>query len=963
MNLLIEASAGTGKTHQLVEYLISLLNQGVEPREIVALTFSRAAAGEIFARFVTRLASQAETDERAAAALRKVLATQHLSQIGTLDSFLMRILRVFPLELGLVGDIEIMGPYSEALAQTQVASSILHRTGRRDRVAFGDAFRFAKKSENPKSFVGDYKKIVAQWHKAFAANASPSAWGDPKTVFGEDVDFVFSPQEGRKRLRRDAERLEETFGRSRDKEKWTDFARWVRSFRGSFSSPKGFAKALLEKIERPFDDPAYRFAFNRREIALTCDETAVVRTALRDVFAYSLNEKLRLAQGYGRLLADFEKAYDRRVRQRGHLVFDDVPRLISSLPDESRLALEYRTDSHIRAWALDEFQDTSREQWKALSNLIDEAKQSDGEKALFIVGDTKQAIYGWRNGDISIFLKERDSGHYEIRELTETYRSGPAVVEAVNAVFSDEAGVVKSEFPACVWSAPLHVAHDANVLGFVRIAEAASREKEAFIDPVFRALEATIGLTENDPRRRNVSTAILVRKNGFGRLLADELKTKGVEGVIWEGETELLGASTLSAFLDLVQLADHPADRLAYNHFLRTPLARAKYPGGVPSQSALSLEMAKALSERGLVRTFRELRGHLDEDPEKAWDVFAEERYTDMLRAAAEFELVMKPDTHLSDFEDYLASQKKRTHAAEGKIRIMTIHHAKGLGFDYVVVPLYEGTDGLEKNKDDILKGDGWALPMVNEHVAKLHPRLKEAFEEQTLRRTQEELCTYYVALTRAKKAMTLVLAPEPVNGTTLRFSTLVRRALVENADLRERLEHRDVTSLAQTPAAPTVAPQEPSRPAPPPFARAKRTDVHRLLPSRRFESGIPADTLFWRRTVREDARRRGVESHAKMEKVLFSPALPRPEGFVELWREKPFEVFVDGAWMSGRFDRVTFFKTPAGLSAEIVDFKSSLKSPERYAAQLEDYRRAVSALTAIPLERISARLALLPEA
>ena len=99
------------------------------------------------------------------------------------------------------------------------------------------------------------------------------------------------------------------------------------------------------------------------------------------------------------------------------------------------------------------------------------------------------------------------------------------------------------------------------------------------------------------------------------------------------------------------------------------------------------------------------------------------------------------------------------------------------------------------------------------------------------------------------------------------------------------------------------------------------------------------------------------------MEKTLFSPAFPRPEGFVELWREKPFEVFLDGAWMSGRFDRVTFFTTPDGLAAEIIDFKSSLKNPERHAPQLEAYRRAVAALTGIPLTRISARLCRLPEA
>ena len=87
-NVLIAASAGTGKTQALAERLIALVKGGLEPHEIVALTFSRAAAGEIFERFVSLLAERAKGDPSCAALLRKVIATQHLSQIGTLDSFL-----------------------------------------------------------------------------------------------------------------------------------------------------------------------------------------------------------------------------------------------------------------------------------------------------------------------------------------------------------------------------------------------------------------------------------------------------------------------------------------------------------------------------------------------------------------------------------------------------------------------------------------------------------------------------------------------------------------------------------------------------------------------------------------------------------------------------------------------------------------------------------------------------------
>ena len=144
-NVLIEASAGTGKTQALAERLITLVKGGVEPQEIVALTFSRAAAGEIFERFVSLLAERAKDDPSCAKLLRKVIATQHLSQIGTLDSFLMRIVRSFPLELGLEGRVEIMDDYRANQELARTSFGILRRTDVSARRAFFDAFAFAMK--------------------------------------------------------------------------------------------------------------------------------------------------------------------------------------------------------------------------------------------------------------------------------------------------------------------------------------------------------------------------------------------------------------------------------------------------------------------------------------------------------------------------------------------------------------------------------------------------------------------------------------------------------------------------------------------------------------------------------------------------------------------------------------------------------------------------------------------------
>ena len=401
-NVLIEASAGTGKTQALAERLIELVRGGLEPYEIVALTFSRAAAGEIFERFVSLLAERAESDPACAGLLRKVIATQHLSQIGTLDSFLMRIARSFPLELGLDGGVEIMDDYRAGQELARTSFSILRRTDANSRRAFTDAFSLAMNGEDVRSFIDSYRSFVRSWQSLVRAHPSERAWGDAAAIWGETPAWAKTDEEG-------LSRLADSLVGICDSAAWTEFVEWVRGFRGDFTGVKGFAKKFFE-LDDFLSGSSLEVKFNRKTYSFDSAQTKAVRDAMLGVCGYVVACSLGFARGVYRLISEYEKDYDANVRGRGLLVFDDVPRLLSSLPADVRLALEYRLDAKIRAWALDEFQDTSRDQWAALSPLVDEAKMSDGEKSVFVVGDRKQAIYGWRNGDVGIFRGERDSG-------------------------------------------------------------------------------------------------------------------------------------------------------------------------------------------------------------------------------------------------------------------------------------------------------------------------------------------------------------------------------------------------------------------------------------------------------------------------------------------------------------------------------------------------------------------------
>ena len=961
-NRLIEASAGTGKTQALAERLIALLRAGLRPQEIVALTFSRAAAGEIFERFVTLLAEYAEKNPKDAALLREVIATQHLSQVGTLDGFLMRIVRSFPLELGLVGELEILDDYASAAARARVSFDILRRTDATLKRTFNEAFSLAMNRENVRSFVETYRAFVSAWHERFLELPDPRAWGEASRI---GLASSASEPSSSSDLARCADALVGIV----DSDAWREFADWVRGFRGSFAGAKGFAKKFLEQGDALFAGATVEVSLSRKAYAFGGREAAAIRAAFAAVFGFVLRQKLEMARGVCTLVRSFEEAYARQVRSAGHLVFSDIPRLIAGLDDDARLALEYRMDAKIRAWALDEFQDTSREQWRALSGLIEEAKQSDGEKSVFVVGDRKQAIYGWRNGDVRIFTGERESGAYEVGELKKSWRYGEPIVEAVNAVFVR--GRLRDEFPA--WEAPAHETAKPELGGFVQTVESPGPKKEDFIEPVYNALRAV------DPVGRKLSAAVLVRTNGFGELLAAELKRRGLDGVVWEGESDILDTPALVAFLDPLALADHPGDRQAYEHFRRSPLARAKYGEQMPSAAEISGEFAHLFATKGLVRTFRELRAALPEDPSEAWSAFTEMRFTDLLRAAAEFERTLQAGVRLGDFVSYLKSRTKRNVAEPGKIRILTIHRSKGLGFDYVVLPLYEH-DALDAEPEGPLVTDDWILPDPGAQVTRVLPGLREAAALRRVKSEQEALCTYYVAMTRAKRAMTVILHPEPKASSARRFSQFVREAIPEPiGDPRwyERL-------AAQGPSdAKLVAPAAPGARHPAQGTRHKaQGTIRRRLPSLSFHTGQSAGELFAAASGRRSAIERGVAAHAAYEavewiapddaKTALARALLKPADLVALWRERPFELFADGEWISGRFDRVVFTGTGDSRRAVVYDFKTNRRRRdedeesfarrlcETYAGQMRLYRRAVAALASLPADRISCRLLLI---
>ena len=897
----IEASAGTGKTFSLVTRLMTLIFGGVEPERIVALTFSRMAAGEIFNSFIERLARAAGDDSTAreesgrlgrtlsradfAAMLRKVIARQHLSLIGTLDSFMMRVIRTMPLELGLEGEVTVLSEHRTPVERLRLVADIMRLEGEESKTLFREAFRLALGTIGARSFLDGFAGFIEAWHKHYRERPDASSWGDASVIWGGTMPDAIDPR----------------------------IARSLEATRGVY-----------------------------------------------------------------RLMRAYDAAYALKVRAKGLVAFDDMPQLLGGLTAGERLALEYRMDTRFDHWALDEFQDTSRSQWRAIENLIDESSQREGEKSVFIVGDRKQSIYEWRGGDVRILgaeaEKARATGSLHPLDLSRRYLG--AISRAVNLVFGE--ATVQGAFDmddapeGAKWRCRDHESYDKSSEGFVEVVEAVKSGRQAnirdFFAPIANALKAV------EPWRRGITSAILVRSNKEGEAILAYLKSVGVDKVVFEGESNVADSPVLSAMAELVTLAEHPADAFAYAHIRHSPLAAALWPDGIGEAAEVSASLLADFTRCGMVRKFRDVREALKRVPD-TWNDFTESRFEDFIKCAAEFEEMRDAKTRLSDFTDYLANKKRRDFAESGVVRIMTMHQSKGLGFDHVIIPFYERdklTGSAQKAGPLESESPSWILHNPGHDAAMTDAVLAAAERRRQHTARYNALCLDYVAMTRAKKALTVILHPRNKKppATPEKFSDLVRLVGLTTGGDREWY-------LKLKPAAEDAA-KASAVPAPG-IVRRPRRDVAKLRPSESYFTGLKGDALF-----ADDfgaAARRGVEAHAGFEKIEWlEPAeaktalereLVRPTGDATLWRERAYELFVDGKWESGQFDRVVFWCEGGERRAAICDFKTNAQREgesieaftarmrSAYRVQMLAYRAALAALTGIPQSSIRLKLLL----
>ncbi len=466
-HVVLEASAGTGKTKVLVDRYVNLIEAGVDPRNILAITFTRKAAAEMRDRVLATIRERvAGPDQSASAgALRAqwALIKDRAADINisTIDAFCFGLLREFPLE----ADVD---PAFEIADETEVprfrAEAIeLTLTSCRDELVADERVRLLLAFKGPSRLRTALDRLLDSRHVALAAvREFVERKGAGQTVDGACEAFVaalaraLNTASDLSALLQRGPSLSERYGRlaadlhavSRGTfpvDSPSDVRRLQRAAEWYFLTKNGDPrKRLVDEAARGFEVAADKSPHAAAMSALAPDVAAVL-----GALTHAVN--VILAQGLLRVLELAVGQFDAIMAEHSVLDFPAMlaraVELLGRQEEFARSRLKLQTRYH--HLLVDEFQDTSEAQWKLVELLTRAWSEGEGAAdaviapSIFIVGDRKQSIYRFRYADVTLmdvaakFIEELAPGRQVRRAIQQSFRSVPELLGFVNQVATE----------------------------------------------------------------------------------------------------------------------------------------------------------------------------------------------------------------------------------------------------------------------------------------------------------------------------------------------------------------------------------------------------------------------------------------------------------------------------------------------------------------------------------------------
>jgi len=804
----LTAAAGSGKTYALTRHFLELLGQAGEEGwaacipsgggdgygwpEIIAITFTNKAVAEMRARVIASLKQRAlgQGEDGPAAAisprqarrwLQRLLRSSSQLNIRTIDSLLHLCMRLGAIDLGLSPDFTVELD-SDKIFQA-LFDACLDRAEQGEQPERGlleaalDSLIFHEGREG--FFLEKLLQERVARAFAFLAHRAPGELPPPEELERARRDNLAELQAA-------AADLQEALiqGDLKTHKNFTLFLEKIAGCApGEFPNYSTYADkaAVTDGLLAPSGPRVTREAEARYEAF----KEAWVRCRSRHRVVQQARQWLPFAAMGQILAADLDQHPHRTGVVSGRLWEREVARLLGEAGGVS-MAL-CRLGAQLRHLLIDEFQDTSTQQWEALLPLARECRDQGG--GLFLVGDVKQAIYGWRGGNWRLFeavaddMRARD---VSTDHLPHNWRSQATLVTFTNRVFSPLGSVEGSRRVAQVMAGEALDRSSGEELaatvrtvyreaeqslppqrdrsgGYVELRRLRGKTQEDVAEQVREALQEV--LADLQGRRPWSDVAILVRANWEAEELSRWLIDWDIP-LVTENSLHLAEHPLIKQLLAWLSFLDDPDNDLAFWNFL----SGGEMFGAVGGLSFdVLVEWLARQPERPLRRAFAgEFPGpwrtwiepfHRQSGLMSPYDLVQEslkrfrlrERHPRdeiFLRRFLELVLAAENQGHqsLAAFLDFWVQEGHRERIplpeGVGAVQVLTIHKAKGLEFPVVIIPFHHWGVKIER-----LCELPWGERRV---ILPLIPEVGEPYYRQRLEVLLENLNLLYVGWTRA---------------------------------------------------------------------------------------------------------------------------------------------------------------------------------------------------------------------
>ncbi len=760
----LKASAGSGKTFALSVRFLALLFKGANPSEILTLTFTKKATAEMKERILDYLKILQKENlenekEKSQNILKELEEKYHLNpdlvrnsapkiyqrflnaeiRISTIDAFFQSILRKFCWFVGLSANFEVNE--DTKAHQQQLNESFLSALNGEQ---LEELSVFIAQCLSYDSYTSDsiLERLRFLKNKLYLFDLNKK-----EPAFDEE-GFL----EKLRSLNQQIQSVETASDRAKTAIKCDDF--------------RGFLNSSLIWLEKKSE--YIYFKKLKDEIPTLESECEEIENDLK---RYYEAREIALFKKFPKFIQLYDKATSKIQALDFDAIKDKVHALLNGYEEMPAEFFYFRLDSKIAHILIDEFQDTSLNDYKILAPFIDEIKAGIGQakwhRSVFFVGDVKQSIYGFRGSFSSLFESVAKDFYHDNLEFN--HRSSPLIINYVNTIFkkayqNSPTAYLEQKYPK---TSPNKHATD----GYVKVSLVAD-ERELLLEQI---LQEAKNLLEHRIEPKDIT--LLCATND------DALEIKNY---LQENLSEIRPSTESSA-----KLSQFVESKIIKNA-LEYALAEEPYK---PFYKHSVLKLAGYLHDDAIA-----LPGFNPKKESVAGFVWKVMEWFELYGECAQICLELAVGCEDADgFLEKLEAKKIASFNLKGA-QIMTIHKSKGMQFPYVIVCERLGKPKSNSSNQFLEEYDGTELTRLyyrmknREVVDKDYAR---ALDKEEAAKDHEETNVYYVAFTRAELGL-IVVAKDKDQKKDKKES--------KNKGMREKL---DLFPLEEGTIAPVISSQK----------------------------------------------------------------------------------------------------------------------------------------------------------